>query len=108
MERLEMGAAIAVVGAGIFQIHDMYTKHAGPLDDVRAALPGDAGVSAQLTDADVLVGSTALIVGGAITLATGKIAPLILSIVGYLLVAGYYHAAFSNIPATPTETSNDD
>ena len=92
---IEMGTAIALVGAGIFQIHDAYSGHAGKLNDVRNATPGDNSTRLRLQDADVLVGAIALVVGGSLTLASAKVYPLFLAVLGFALVSSYYHLAFN-------------
>jgi hypothetical protein len=102
---VETGTAIAIVGAGIFQIHDQYSKHAGELTDIRNAPAGDIESLMRLQDADVLVGATALIVGGTLTLASGKVFPLAIAVVGYILIAGYYHYAL-NTTAPIQEAGN--
>jgi hypothetical protein len=92
---LEMGSAIALVGAGIFQIHDVYTQHAGSLADIRQSSNHDLLAVTKLQDADVLVGAITLVVGGSISLATGKVYPLALAVLGYALIAAYYHSALN-------------
>lgn len=98
MNRLEIGAATALVGAGIFQIHDAYTQHAGPLCEVRNAAVGSKETLQKLVDADVLSGGIALLAGGGLALATGKVYPLVLAVVAFGLVAWYYHAALNSHP----------
>ena len=110
VEHLEMGTAIGLVGLGVFQIHHMYTQHAGKLEDMRAGPPDSAGLKAKLMDADFLTGSNALLVGGAIALATQKGWPLIIAALGFLVVSAYYHATL-NSPYRPTvemESNGDD
>lgn len=88
----ETGAAIALVGAAVFEIHKMYVNHAGPLSDARASSGDDTGMRAKLADADILTGTTALTVGATVSVVTGKGAPLLLAVLGFLIVSCYYHA----------------
>lgn len=93
MNRLEIGAATAIVGAGVYQIHDCYTKHAGSLHDVRQSAPGSLAASQKLMDADCLTGGLTLLAGGALSIATGRVYPVLLAGLAFGLVAWYYHAA---------------
>lgn len=110
MNRLEIGAATALVGAGLYQIHDCYTKHAGALSDVRQADPMSGETLQRLRDADALTGGLTLLAGGAIALATGKVYPLVLAVGAYLFVASYYHMSFTALPvkdsSEPVDTPN--
>jgi hypothetical protein len=92
---LEMGAAIGLVGIGVFQIHDIYAQHAGSLDAMRHAVPTDIDSVMKLQDADILVGAITLMVGGSVSLATGRVYPLGLAVAAYLLIAAYYHSALN-------------
>lgn len=109
MNRLEIGAATALVGAGIFQIHDAYVKHAGPLTNVRNAPQGSAETLQRLVDADVLAGGITLLAGGGLAIATGKWYPLALAAIAFGLVAYYYHAALSAHPVKdgPVERNSE-
>lgn len=89
---IETGTAIGLVGLGIFQIHDAYTKHAGSLSDARESKPG---ARVRMQDADILVGATALVVGGALSLASKQAFPIMLAILGFAIISGYYHLALS-------------
>jgi len=108
MNRLEIGAATALVGVGIFQIHDCYIKHAGPLNDVRNAPIGSLATKQKLLDADCLAGGLTLLAGGALAIATGKVSPLILAVFAFSLVAWYYHAACNSHPVTDTYSEDGD
>lgn len=106
--KLEIGAAVGLVGAGVFQLHSAYAQHAGSLPSVRSADPNDAGTAQRLMDADVLVGGMTLIVGGAISLATRQVYPLILALLGYSLTAWYYHTALRGPSIQSEERTPDD
>jgi hypothetical protein len=92
---LGMDAAIGLVGIGVFQIHDIYSQHAGTLDAMRHSSPSDISSVMKLQDADILVGALTLIVGGSLSLASGKVFPLGLAVGAYLLIAAYYHSALN-------------
>lgn len=98
---MEVGAATALVGVGCFQIHNVYTAHAGELSEVRQASGSDLQAAQQLRDADALAGGITLLVGGSVSFATGKWYPLGLSVAAFLLVSGYYHKALAQ-PAVTT------
>jgi len=89
--KLEIGTGVALVGAGVFTIHDVYTKHAGNLHDIRTASPNNLDAAQRLIDADFLAGGLTVLAGGALAVATGKVYPLALALVAFSLVAVYYH-----------------
>src|SRR5882724_8552357 len=97
---LEVGAATALVGVGIFQIHGMYTQHAGSLHDVRQSSSQDADAHQCLRDADILAGGMTLLAGGALSLAIHQAYPLVIAGVAYGLVATYYHVALQQPEVT--------
>jgi len=108
MNRLEIGAATALVGAGVYQIHDCYVKHAGPLNDVRNAPIGSLATKQRLLDADCLAGGLTLLAGGAISIATGKPYPMLIAVLAFSLVAWYYHAASNSHPVTDAPIEDGD
>jgi hypothetical protein len=89
--KLEIGAACALVGASVFSIHQMYCSHAGSLNDVRTATPGDAATAERLRDADMLTGGLVAIVGGVLLGVTKRPEPLAIAAGAFLLTASYYH-----------------
>jgi hypothetical protein len=104
---LSMDAAIGLVGIGVFQIHDIYSQHAGSLDEMRHASPSDLSHVMKLQDADILVGAITLIVGGSLSLASGKVFPLGLAVGAYFLIAAYYHSALNTSAPIAEDISND-
>lgn len=88
-----VGVATALVGASIFQVHSVYTQHAGSLAEVRQAPANDAATAQRLRDADVLTGALVIIVGGTISKVTRSSTPLWLSLASFGVVSIYYHAA---------------
>lgn len=102
--KLDIGPGTALVGAGIFSIHEIYTKHAGSLSSMRNA-PSDSGESLQkLVDADCLAGGLTLLAGGALALATHEAYPLILAAIAFVFIAFYYHATLRANPVRDTTT----
>jgi hypothetical protein len=101
LRTLEIGAATALVGVGIFQIHNLYTEHAGSLHDMRQASSDDVNAQQQLRDADCLGGAMTLLAGGALSLAVHKWYPLAIAGAAYLIVCGYYHVSLQQPSTTP-------
>lgn len=93
MDRLEVAAAVGITGASVFAIHGIYTQHAGTLSDARSAPAGDPETRQRLSDADILTGALALVVGGTLTAVTRRPEPIALAVVALAVVAVYYHAA---------------
>jgi hypothetical protein len=89
--KLEIGAACALVGASVFSIHQVYCGHAGSLNDVRTAAPGDTATAERLRDADMLTGGLVAIVGGVLLGVTKRPEPLVIATSAFLLTALYYH-----------------
>jgi hypothetical protein len=108
VNRLEIGAATALVGAGVYQIHDAYLKHAGPLNDVRNSVQGSAETLQRLVDADTLTGGLTLLAGGALSIATGSWYPVALGLLAFGLVAWYYHAALAAPAVRDASTGRED
>lgn len=88
-----VGVATALVGASVFQIHSLYTQHAGSLKDARNAPANDADTVQRLRDADILTGSVVLIVGGTVSKVTRSSTPLWLALTSFGVVSVYYHMA---------------
>ena len=91
-----VGVATALVGASVFQVHNLYTQHAGTLSDVRQAPANDAATLQRLRDADILTGAIVFIVGGTVAKVTRSSTPLWLSLASFGVVSIYYHAACAN------------
>ncbi len=116
MDKMEIGAGAALVGAGLFSIHAHYKDHAGSLSDARQALSSDLAAKQRLLDADVLTGGLVILAGGSLAYMTKSPAPLLLAIAGFVLIAGYYHGALNgprvatspDNPDTEMDTANDD
>ena len=93
MNKLETGAGAALVGIGIFQIHDMYSRHAGPLADMRQSDSSDVAARQRIADADTLTVSMALLAGGALSISTRQWSPVIIAATAFVLTSAYYHSA---------------
>lgn len=107
MKTLELSTGTALIGAGVFTIHGIYTQHAGPLTDVRNDSPSPVDAAQRLRDADALAGGMTLLAGGALAIATGRLYPLGLALIAFVLVAGYYHATLRG-PSPQTTTQEGD
>lgn len=105
MNRLEISAATALIGAGVYQIHECYIKHAGALSDVRNADADSRETLQRLVDADCLTAGLTLLAGGGLSLATGKVYPVFVALLAFGFVSYYYHSALA-APAV-RDYSND-
>lgn len=103
MNRLELSTGTALIGAGVFTIHGIYTQHAGPLADVRNDSPSTVAAAQRLRDADMLAGGMTLLAGGALSIATGRWYPLGLAVLAFVIVASYYHATLRGPSAEPIQ-----
>ena len=97
---MDVGPSTALIGAGIFSIHSHYQNNAGPLSEVRKASADNMQVKQKVMDADILTGGLVLLTGGSLAYLTQSSTPLILAILGFALISGYYHAAL-NGPTLP-------
>lgn len=91
-----VGVATALVGASIFQIHNLYTQHAGSLKDARSAPANDAATVQRLKDADLLTGALVFLVGGTVSKVSRSSTPLWLALTSFGVVSVYYHMACAN------------
>lgn len=102
----EVGAATAVVGLAIANTLQLYKDTAPSLADLRHASPNDYTARQLLLDADIFGGITVLTIGGAASLLTMKITPLLLASSGLLLISLYYRSVLAS--ASPTGGSTDE
>lgn len=76
--KLEPGIAASVIGLAAFQLWQAYENNAPTLADARLAPPGDISIRQRMLDADLTVGSLAVIIGGAYWIMTKDFTVLIL------------------------------
>jgi hypothetical protein len=107
MNKVELGTGTALIGAGVFTIHGIYTQHAGPLSDVRNDHPSSVEAAQRLRDADWLAGGLTLLAGGALAVVTRRWYPLGLAVIAFAFVSLYYHRTLL-APAVATDTQEGD
>lgn len=85
------GLALTVVSLAGFQLLAAWNTNAPSLGELRDAAPNDAAEAQKLRDADVMVGGSALILGGAVWMLTGD--PTALVIMGAMFgsVSFWHH-----------------
>ena len=103
MSRYEAPAAVAVVGLAGFQLWDAWNKNAPSLADCRAASAnrGDAGhvaVRQQLLDANLTVGSLALIIGATFAVLTKDLTVLLIMITIFGTLSLWHHSVLDADP----------
>lgn len=91
---LEQGAAVALVGFCGFQLWDAWNKSAPSLADCRGAGPGDVVIGQQLRDADVTVGSLAVLIGVIMTILTKNATALIVILVMFGGLSFWHHDVY--------------
>ena len=94
----EPTAAAAVVALATFQLWQSWQGAAPRLSDLREFIPGDITAKQQLLDADLTVGSLALIVGVAMAIYTRDFSILILMIFSFGALSLWYHAVLASAP----------
>lgn len=92
MERLEEGAAIAVISFTVLEVFRTYQSNAPKLTDIRKARKDDWLMAQQLLDADVMSGMLVAVMGVAAVILMRNRWPLLFLVATWILVAGYYHA----------------
>jgi hypothetical protein len=91
MQKWEPQAAVAVVGLASIELWKMWQKSAPTLQDVRTAEPGCISTRQKLLDAEITVGSMALIIGAALAILTHDMTALIMLIVIFAALAFLHH-----------------
>ena len=81
MRQLEPGIAASVIGLAAFPLWQVYEASAPTLAEVRLAPPGDISMRQRMLDADITVGSLAVIVGAAFAVLTKDFTAMILMLV---------------------------
>lgn len=96
MDRLEYGAAQAVIALAIVQPVSWYRDAAPRPRELRAAAPGDPTMSQALMDADLFGGVAVLLVGGIAAWLTRGLLPLLLAASGVLLISLYHRSILAS------------
>lgn len=91
-DRMEEGAAIAVISFAVLEVFRTYQATAPRLGDVRKARNDDWQIAQQVLDADVMSGMLVAVMGIAGVVLMKNRWPLVFLVVTWLLVMGYYHA----------------
>jgi hypothetical protein len=91
MKKWEAEAAIAVVGLGAVELWKLWNTNAPTLAEVRQAPAGDITVRQKLMDADVTVGSMALIIGTALAVLMHDTTALVLMLVIFAALSFLHH-----------------
>ena len=91
MMKLSVEAATAVVGLAAFELWKAWGNNAPALSTVRSAPPGDITVRQQLMDADITVGSLAVIIGVAMAILTKDMTALIILMVVFGALSFFHH-----------------
>lgn len=97
MAGIEQGAAVALVGFCGFQLWDAWNKTAPTLAECRGAGPGDVQVGQQLMDADVTVGSLAVLIGVIMAILTKNGTALIVILVMFGGLSFWHHMAYRGL-----------
>lgn len=103
MTRLEAPAAVAVVGLAGFQLWDAWNKNAPSLADCRAAsadrTTGEhVAVRQQWLDANLTVGSLAVIIGGVFWALTGEYTVLLIMVLIFGTLSLWHHSVLDADP----------
>lgn len=93
LTQVDAPVAVGIAGLAVWSLYSNYTNTAPSLADLRTALPDETALRQQLLDCDVLVGSTALLAGGAVGYMTRSMVPVILVALAFAVVSYYHHAA---------------
>lgn len=91
MRKWEAEAAIAVVGLGAVELWKLWNTNAPSLSEVREAAPGDITIRQKLLDADVTVGSMALVIGATLAVLTHDTTALIIMLVIFASLSFLHH-----------------
>lgn len=95
---LEPSAAAAVIGVAVFELWEAYRSSAPSLAECRTAVPGDIRIRQQLMDADMTIGSLALIVGIAFAVMSKDTTVLIILLAVFGIASLWRHSILSAEP----------
>lgn len=91
MKTFEPQAAAAIVGLASYQLWQAWRDNAPTLHDVRSAAPGDISTKQRLLDAEITVGSLAVIIGLSFTALTRDPTVLLLLLAIFGALAFFHH-----------------
>lgn len=95
MNKLEAPAAVAVVGLACFQLWDAWNKNAPTLSECRSADPSGpdhVAVKQRWLDANLTVGSLAVIIGGTFWALTGDWKVLLIMVLIFGTLSLWHHS----------------
>lgn len=91
MQKYEPQAAAAVVGLAAFELWKVWGNTAPSLADVRDVAPGDDTIRQRLMDADITVGSLAIIIGVTLAILMKDATALIIMIIIFGTLSFFHH-----------------
>jgi len=98
MKTFDTQAAAAIVGLASYQLWQAWRDNAPTLHDVRSAQPGDISTKQRLLDAEITVGSLAVIIGLSFTVLT-KDATVLVLLLGVFGALAFFHHWVLEAPA---------
>jgi len=91
MQKYEPQAAAAVVGLAAFELWKVWGNTAPTLADVRGVAPGDDTIRQRLMDADITVGSLAIIIGVTLAILMKDATALIIMMIIFGTLSFFHH-----------------
>jgi hypothetical protein len=91
VQKYEPQAAAAVVGLAAFELWKVWGNTAPTLADVRTVAPGDDTVRQHLMDADITVGSLAIIIGVTLAILMKDATALIIMMIIFGSLSFFHH-----------------
>ena len=98
MQKYEPQAAAAVVGLAAFELWKVWGNTAPSLADVRGVTPGDTTIAQRLMDADITVGSLAIIIGVTLAILMKDATALIIMMIIFGTLSFFHHWVLSAEP----------
>jgi len=98
MKQWEPQAAAAIVGLAAFELWKAWGNNAPSLAELRKAAPGDIATTQQLSDANITVGSLALIIGVAFLILTRDFTVLLLLLAIFFALSWFHGATLNSDP----------
>lgn len=91
MQKYEPQAAAAVVGLAAFELWKVWGNTAPSLADVRGVAPDDDTIRQRLMDADITVGSLAIIIGVTLAILMRDATALIIMMIIFGSLSFFHH-----------------